>query len=486
MTISGHVNARQRSLDALVDPPSPGADAATALDDAAQALSASVVAGDLSPTGQAIGAYAEALACLAALERWEADTLTAAPDAERHRRAAQLRASRAAEALPSPDPLCDPLRTVLAAIAGVESPGEQRPLRAQLRTVPLPVPLIEPGRTTAIAKTGGATDEPAPAPRGAVLVRIADSPVTFTQAVTAGPVHAVEVEARVLDWPADCPQLIVRFLTRWPRSAIEMTDVSLERPAVATDGVFAAVGGGHLVLHAGAADPLTPITLAINAELIDAEGTRPLTLLGETDLALRTFDEARDVVTGAPVVDARILEMLAELRDSGVAPGEQAALGRFLGAVARAGVGILADREFPAGSNPVESDFHRELLKRLRMATELGGRVANHTWQGGGPTDLAHDGIIAELKIEKTTPVTLENARHYLGQPTQYASAGQRQLSILTILDMTPVTDPPGVLPNTLGWLVPRLHGLDDPAFPSWVAVVVIKGSLPLPSQWSR
>lgn len=486
MTSSSHVNARRRSIEALADTTPPNADTAALLDDAARAISDRVVSGDHSPTAQAIAAYAEALRSLAELERWESDTLAAAPNAERHRHAAQLRASRAAEILPSPDPLCDPLRTVLAALAGLQAPGEHRPLRAQLREVPLPVQLIEPGRTPAIPMTGAATREPQPAARGAVLVRIAGSPITFTQAVTAGAVHTLEVEARVLDWPPACDRLIVRFLSRWPRSAIEATDVLLERPAAAVDGVWTAVGSGHLVLHAGAADPLTPITLAINAELTDGEATQPLTVLGESELALRTFDPNRDVVTGAPVVDARILEMLAELRESGVAPEEQAALGRFFGAVVRAGVGILADREFPAGSNPVEADFHRELLKRLRMATELGGRVANHTWQGGGPTDLVHDGIIAELKIDKTTPVTLENAKQYLGQPTQYASAGQRQLSILSILDMTPMTDPPGVLPNTMGWLLPRLHGLEDPAYPSRVAVVIIKGNLPVPSEWSR
>jgi len=50
---------------------------------------------------------------------------------------------------------------------------------------------------------------------------------------------------------------------------------------------------------------------------------------------------------------------------------------------------------------------------------------------------------------------------------------------------MTPKLAPPGVLANTIGWLDPALHGLDDPAFPSRVAVVIVNGNLPVPSAWS-
>ena len=352
--------------------------------------------------------------------------------------------------------------------------------------MPLPAPLIEAGRAASAPRSAKTRESAPPEPRAAVIVVIAGSPVTYSQGVTAGQVHDVEVEARVLDWPEELQRLVVRFLTRWPKTAIEVTDVVIKRPSKATAGVWAGIGSGHLVLHAGAADPLTPITLAVDAEVTGEAGARPIPVLGQSELTLRVVDPASDVLTGAPVVDTRVLKMLAELREAGIAPSEQPALGRFFGAIARAGVRIVAEREFPAGSSPVEADFQRELLKRVAMAPELGGRVQKHAWQGGGPTDLIHDGVVAELKIEKGTPVTLESAKDYLGQATQYASAGQRQLSILAILDMTPMDSPPGVLANMMGWLEPRLHGLDDPAFPSRVAVIIIKGNLPLPSDWSR
>jgi hypothetical protein len=455
------------------------------LDHAAEALTTSISENDHGPTARAARGYAEGLRALAALERWEHDTLSAATDAERHRRAAALRASRAADALDPDDALHAPLHSALRALAAVETFDERHHAREILLTVPLAAPLIEPpGAPTVPVETDAAP--PRPTPRAVVITSLAGSPVSEAQAVSPGLVHDLEIEARVLDWPDDASQLVVRYISRWPASAVDVPDVVIDRPNNPAEGVWTGRGAGHLVLHAGPADPLTPVHFGVSTELLRPERGTPIKVLGHAGFAVRTFDPARDVITGAPALDERILGMLAELREKKIAPQEQPALGRFFGALARAGVRMLADRAFPQGSDPSESDFQGELLTRLGMATELGGRVTTHAWQGGGPTDLAHDGVVAELKVEKKTPVTLDRAADYLGQATQYASAGQRQLSILAILDMTPKEAPPGVLVNTVGWLEPALAGLDDPAYPSRVAVIIINANLPRPSDWSR
>jgi hypothetical protein len=228
------------------------------------------------------------------------------------------------------------------------------------------------------------------------------------------------------------------------------------------------------------------VRFAIEGQLVGPSGSRTVPLLGQRSLTVRASDPRVDVMTGAPALDERIVTMLGELRDEKIAASEQPAFARFFAAIARAGVRIIAERQFPKGSHPSEAEFQGELLKRLAMVDELGGRVSKHAWQGGGPTDLIHDGVVAELKVEKAAPATLEGAIAYLAQTTQYASGGQRQLSIMVILDMTPKETPPGVLANTVGWLIPRLHGLDDPAYPSRVGVVIVNGNLPLPSEWSR
>ena len=51
---------------------------------------------------------------------------------------------------------------------------------------------------------------------------------------------------------------------------------------------------------------------------------------------------------------------------------------------------------------------------------------------------------------------------------------------------MSPKRLPIGTPENYLFELVPQLHGLDNPEAPSRVAVLVVNGSLPTPSSWSR
>lgn len=477
---------RRLALDGLTSGGSTSRERVVFLDRAGDLVRSEVNDGDDGPTAMALVAYAAALEGLADLGRWEEDTLAAAVDAERHRRAAEHKTSLAAQQLPVDDPLLGPLRSILERIAKVRRYDEADDIRAILLKTPVPVRKIAPPKRIHRPSVAAKQDEAPPAPRAAVISSIDGSPVTAAHVVQPGRVHDLSVEARVLDWPAETPTLVLRYLSRWPPSSVDVTDISLERPAEAADGVWVASGTGHLALHAAAADPAERLRLSVEGELIGDNAERTIALLGHPQLAVRTFDPAGDVSTGAPALDDRIQAMLTELRDGGIAPDEQDAFGRFLGAVARAGVRIEAEREFPESSNPSEAKFQAEMLKRLGMATELGGRITEHAWQGGGETDLAHDGVVAELKVEKTVPATIDRAGDYLRQPTQYASADQRQLSILVILDMTPKEAPPGVLANSIEWLEPRLHGLDDPAYPSKVAVVILKGNLPRPSDWSR
>jgi hypothetical protein len=108
----------------------------------------------------------------------------------------------------------------------------------------------------------------------------------------------------------------------------------------------------------------------------------------------------------------------------------------------------------------------------------MGGR-GRHSRDRGGI-------VIAELKVAPDKPVTIDDCAKYLGQPTQYGVGRGSQLSVLVVLDHSRKEAPPGVIDNYVGWLMPRLHGRDNPRYPSLVAVLVINTNLPVPSTWSR
>jgi hypothetical protein len=105
---------------------------------------------------------------------------------------------------------------------------------------------------------------------------------------------------------------------------------------------------------------------------------------------------------------------------------------------------------------------------------------------GLGFNDFRHDGINAELKVEKQVPETRERSAKYISQTVQYATADGTRVSILCVLDVTrkeAVVAPPE---NYLWVLQPPAHALPDPRFPSAVAVHFINAWSPSPSSWSR
>lgn len=96
------------------------------------------------------------------------------------------------------------------------------------------------------------------------------------------------------------------------------------------------------------------------------------------------------------------------------------------------------EKKYRRGVYVKERDFHDELHSQLMTDPELGGRVDRGNPLALGYLDVRHDGITAELKVERKVAVTKESAPRYIGQPTQYAAADGARLSILTILDMSP------------------------------------------------
>jgi hypothetical protein len=145
-------------------------------------------------------------------------------------------------------------------------------------------------------------------------------------------------------------------------------------------------------------------------------------------------------------------------------------------------------KTFLQGTKVTEAEFHDELETHLRADPELGGRLTRRDPVVGGFDDLLHDDVISELKVNppRSLPATVDKSVKYLGQRTQYGVGRGSQLSVLVVLDQSAKKSPPGVIDNYIGWLRPKLHGLEDARYPSLVGVLIINANLPLPSGWRR
>lgn len=328
-----------------------------------------------------------------------------------------------------------------------------------------------------------------PTPTAVVLVSVNDQLLTGPAVLAPHTVYELKVEVQPDQWPSWAERLDLEFVGPIGPSEIQLPTMSWPRPSEPDIGqTFEATG--TLVLRfglpAGRLAPGFVVHLRWHGQLGGSARSELLDIAGHAQIRLRPYDASRDAITQYSSVDERLLTLYASLPDAGFQDTEIQAFCRFFTAVCREGFRLTWDRRYRRGQRVTEKSFHDDLFAMLLADADLEGRVERGTPVGLGFLDLRHDGITAELKVERRTAVTRDSAPKYMGQPTQYAAADGKRLSILAILDMSPKSLPIGSAENYIFTLHPFQHGLDNPEAPSMVAAVVVNGNLPTPSSWSR
>ena len=472
-------------------PPQRLGELADRLDSAAGVISPAQGDAPVVVTETAWAAWAGALRCIAHLLRWDAATQDASGDAVRHLQAARRRAEVALADLPAgsgDDLLLQQVAGLTAQIAAVQEPGGIAELTRQLALIPLPLRVIKEERDWSFrppAADGEDSQSVAPA---VGICRLDGVLVTNAHVLRPDEVHDLGLEIRLTQWPDQATALEVTFLSVLSPDQARLPSFAFPRVPPDDDGICRLSGSGSLsvsfTLPAGAPPLAFPVAARFTGPGLD----EVLPVAGHSELRLRPFDATTDGLTRRPQLDERLADMYNVLHGKNLNADDVQAFCRLYTAIAAKAVDIQYERSYmrKQGGGVTERSFHDDLFDRLLADPALEGRVQRGTRAAAGFLDIAHDRINAELKVAKQTAVTVETSHKYLGQAADYAADTGSQLSILVVLDMTPTKNPPGVLENYLGFMQPDLAGLRDPRFPSLVGVIVIKGSLLIPSGYSR
>jgi hypothetical protein len=453
-------------------------------------ISAELVSGDerVTPTAELVRAYGALGVAVSHIFEAEAALLDAdATGAATQRHAARLRADAVTEQLVGfgdDDPIASVIRAVAAEVSGGDPVAD---VAGNLAAIAVP-PLFVRGRRTWSGLVH--TPEPAPPPSEPAVALFSVDGVLMTGPAVLS--HELVYELTVDAWPGAWPEwattLELNFIGDLRPSDIELPAFTWTKEDMDEDRVG---GSGTLQLRfrlaANAAAPR--FRVAMRWRGVDGEGipiTEDLDVAGHRELRFRPFDSSRDQLTDYPVVDERLLELYERFRSLGVDEAQLQAFCRLFTATCRIALRFTWDKRFKRGTRVTEKKFHDELFEALLAEPELEGRLERGNALGLGYLDVRHDGVTSELKVERKTAVTQESATKYMGQPTQYAAADGKRLSILCILDMTTKATPVGSPENYVFPLQPALHGLEDPRYPSAVAVLVVNANLPVPSSWSR
>jgi hypothetical protein len=482
---AGHVSG--------IDPAAQLETQAVALDNAGAALDAA--SQRATATGRYLRHVAGACKIAAHLVRaegaaLEADTSTQnAHDGAAKRRSKLLRADAAAEFAPE-DPLAGPLLAHLEMVGGLTPGAETAALLDAWARMLLPVPVVTGPRRRTAPSTGASADaEKAGAPVAIVLASVDGKLITGPQVLRKDRVYELAVRVQTDEWPDWAESLDLELLSHLTPTEITIPAFTWTKNEYADDPeTFEQNGSLALRFALAAGQPGIPLMTQLTWRgTTDGQRiSQRIDVSGHRQLRVRPYDDTRDRATDYPVFDERLLALYDSLTTAGYDEHQLQAFCRLFTAICRAGLAITWEKTYRRGTSVKEKTFHDELHKRLLADPELGGRVERGDPLALGYLDTRHDGITAELKVERRVPVTKASAPKYLGQPTQYAAADGARLSILAILDMSPKALPVGTPENYMFTLEPRLHGLTNPEAPSLTAVLIVNGNMPIPSSWSR
>lgn len=451
----------------------------------------------LTPTAAYVRAFASLCEVAAHLLRFDAAELDAhAADAAAHLTAATRRAAiltrQVEEELGTDDPIGGPLLAALADAKAIKRGEQVGSLVAGCANLPVPLLVVHgPRRHTASSRSTPAPTDTEQRPVAVVLAYVDSLLMTGPQVLRPATVYTLRLEARTGDWPAWADRLDAELVSHLSEAEAQTPAFTWQRPRhSAGDRSDTMSGEGTLLLRFGlaAGQPAPPflVTLRFRGEKDGEPIQQRCDVAGHAELRLRPFDASRDSLTQHRMIDERLLKLYEGLHGAGYDEDQIQAFCRLLTATCRAGLSMTWEKRYRRGQRVTERQFHYDLYDRLRQDPDLDGRIERGSPLALGFLDVRHDGITAELKVERKAAVTKDTAPKYMGQPTQYAAADGARLSILCVLDMSPKTSPVGTAENYLWQVQPALHGLTNPEAPSLVTVLVVNGNLPPPSSWSR
>lgn len=459
---------------------------------AAEALETAVEQLRAAPAAYVSGAQRAAIATAwqiaALLLRYDAALRIADPETPLRLQAAQRRAQILRSDLDTTaHQHPDNLQGFLTAVEAVENPLAAEAAWRSLAAIPAPVSLA--GTSLILERFTHSDPAPPPEqpPRAVCVATMHGVPVTDILVVRPSEIYHLGMTVRLLDAPSWAERCVVEPVTTLGREALALPRYEF----ALTDAVVDERGAmlhDEAPMHCSVEQPILAAALdcPIQVRLIGGGNELVIDVAGLRRLRLRPFDPSRDALTAHEQTDSRLLSMFSVLDAPEFDTEDVRAFCRFFAACVRAAQTIMFERAFRRGTRVTEAQFHNELERLLLADPEIGGRLTRRDPVAGGFDDLLHDDVIAELKVSRGKPITIENCSRYVGQPTQYGVGRGTQLSIMVVLDHGRKIAPPGVIDNYIDWLKPRLHGLDDPRYPSLVGVLIINTNLPVPSEWSR
>ena len=391
------------------------------------------------------------------------------------------------------DPLLPPLHAAVGEMNTWITDELPDDLDVELRefaAIPVPLIIVQGAPLTKPDRHPRSRKASEPQPIAVVLLSVNRQLLTGTAVMKQNDVYTLGARVHLESWPDWAERLDLELISPISRADVDLPTMSWSKPTEGTQDLTFIDEGTVMLRYgvtAGQPAPAFLVKLTLRGTTKDNKRrSLPLDVAGHPQIKMRPHDSSRDSITAYEAIDERLLDLYTALPEAGYNEDEIQAFCRLFAAICRIGLEMTWERKYKRGQRVLERTFHDDLFDLLMEEPELGGRVERGTPSAHGFLDIRHDGITAELKVERKTAVTRDRAAKYMAQVVQYGVSNGRRLSILAILDMSPKELPIGTPENYMFPLHPAQHGIDSPTAPSTVYTLVVNGNLPVPSAWSR
>ncbi|MGI4742638.1 MAG: hypothetical protein ACRYG7_46360 [Janthinobacterium lividum] len=321
----------------------------------------------------------------------------------------------------------------------------------------------------------------------AVEFLVGDEPWANPQVLRPAETYAVRGTLKPNRWPTGYDQLVLK-----PLSTTSGAFYDLELPEVrvlptATQYQLT----GHIAFKFPQSNVEDTMAIRLLAYYENAQGARLVpTIVGYDQLVASVLDPAFGYLpTGFQALNQAVFTIIQAIRKQlpDLDPQELGNFVRLLSGIANYQGHCLQQGVYKERDSVSEDEFRDELIRHLVGLPYIGEHVIKEGHLAGGRVEISFHGVIAELKVEKTTADRGKLLKKYGKQAAAYAAANTKRLSIVSVLDLTKKLQAPAPPQNNILLGTPDMHGFaeTEPAFPARQVLVVIDGNTRKPSDYS-
>lgn len=422
---------------------------------------------------------ARVLDAIGYLTAWRDAVRSAAPEAERFRRAAVEAAKDVANGTSAFNDA-----GVTEAIRSVTEIDAVPEILAGALSVRLPVPLRKQEHYPSTPPgpwRRGASAEMRDVTIAFVSFEFEGKQVAEPQLIGPNRMHDLKIAVAVSEWPEAAQTLCVDVLSVEPPSTYELPAFRFARLVGAGPYRFEATG--RVVLRVAQSLLAAPLEFQYRAYFLPESADVRVSIEGQRKLQIHGHDPLANPQTGHAGLDQKLFEIRTAVRRMNISDAEAEDFMRLMISLSSVAWRAVAGNIFRGDAWP-EKRFHEDMADRLRADPRIGSELEDHPHIAAGITDLSFRRIRTELKVESGHAVTVEEAVRYSQQTAQYAAGSDRRTGVICILDSSEKAEAPGAIENDIDVVTvgPPTGG----SVSLLLGVVIIRGNLRAPSDFSR